>query len=71
MSLVKPLKEVNVESFNDFCSKFNYKTDKVAGDDGYDIELIEEVLGQIPHEKWLVNFIEDREDGYFKLQLIG
>jgi hypothetical protein len=71
MAVIIPKIEVKVEHFRDFCNQFNVQTDKIAGNDGYDIELIIEELNKIKDENWIVNFIDDRQDGYFKLQRIN
>ena len=68
MSVITPKHEVQVEGFREFCEYFKIKTKKRAGDDGYDLELIIEELNKIQNENWIVNFIDDRRDGYFRLQ---
>ena len=67
MALITPLKEINVAGFHEFCSSFNIKSDKKAGINGYDQELIEEEIGKLKNEKWIVNFIENNRDGFFHL----
>ena len=70
MAIIKPIKELIINDFNDFCNQFNISSNKIAGDDGCDEELIEKELSKIENQNWLLNFINDRNDGYFILQLL-
>ena len=70
MAIVVPNKEIKVNNFERFCEVFNIKSSKVAGNDGYDEELIIEELNKIINQKWIVNFTEDSEDGFFHLREI-
>lgn len=70
MTLISPLKKIEVKSFIDFCEKFNIKSEEIAGDNGTDQELIESELNKILDKKWLINFFDDAEDGYFLCQQI-
>ena len=69
MSIIIPIKDIKVSDFNDFCYDFKIISDKIAGDNGTDEELIIEELDKITNQKWLVNFVDDNRDGYFRLQL--
>lgn len=69
MSVLKYIKEIEVSDFNEFCDVFEIETLLEAGNDGTDEELIIEELEKIENEKWVVNFIDNRIDGYFRLQL--
>lgn len=70
MAVVEPIKEIKVNNFKHFCEVFNIKSDKVAGNDDYDVELIVEELNKINNQKWIINFIENSEDGFFHLKEI-
>lgn len=70
MSVLKPTKELEVKDYREFCNIFNIKLNKEAGKNGFDEELIARELENIPDQKWLINFIDDSRDGYFRLQLI-
>ncbi|MDD2634948.1 MAG: hypothetical protein PHW82_05555 [Bacteroidales bacterium] len=71
MSVIIPLKEIEVDNFKEFCILFNIKTKKNAGNDGTDEELIIEELEKNKNENWIVNYIYNSSiDGYFKLQLL-
>ena len=70
MAIIKPIKEIEVTDFRDFCKEFKINTNYVAGDDGTDEELIESELKKVCKEKWLLNFIDDSRDGYFRIQQI-
>ena len=70
MTLIKAIKKIKVDSFDEFCFYFNISTNVVAGDNGTDEELIEAELNKIPNTSWLINFINTRKDGYFLLQQI-
>ena len=70
MPSIKPIKEIIVNDFNHFCEKFKIKTSKIAGDNGCDDELIMEELDKISNQNWLVSFVDNNRDGYFKLILI-
>ena len=70
MSVIIPKKLLKVSTFHEFCTEFNIKTHKKAGEYGFDEELIVEELDKIKHQKWIVNFINDRNDGYFIVQQI-
>lgn len=59
-----------VNDFREFCDTFNIISNKEAGKDGSDEELIFEELEMIENQKWLINFVENKTDGYFKIQLI-
>lgn len=67
MAVIKPIEMVKVFSFCDFCEKFNIISDKIAGNDGFDEDLIEEELQKRKNENWLISFVDDRNDEYFLL----
>ncbi len=67
MTLIIPLNEVKVEGFDEFCNIFDIENVKKAGVDGSDQELIEDELHKLKKENWIVNFIENRRDGFFHL----
>lgn len=71
MAVLVPIKEIEVADFNEFCETFNIKTEAIAGNNGSDDELIIEELNKLENENWVVNFICDRMDGYFRLQLFN
>lgn len=70
MTIIKPIKEIEFRDFKEFCYLFNINTNKIAGDDGTDEELILEEIEKFGNSKWLLNFIDNRFDGYFILQQI-
>ena len=67
---VESLKTIEVADFKEFLDEFDLYSDKVAGDDGTDEELIKEVLEDVSG-KWLVTFVDDGRDGFFRLFLIS
>jgi hypothetical protein len=69
--ILNKIKTIQVGGFSDFCHKFKIKTDKIAGDDGCDEELIEEELNKIKNQDWIVVYFEDSNVGYFELYLIN
>ena len=69
MAVIRSINEIKVSDFKNFCVYFGIKTNKKAGKDGFDEELILGELNKIPNEKWGLNFIDDSRDGYFLLQL--
>lgn len=70
MALIKPIKQIKVGTFEEFCSVFNVTTHKIAGEFGTDEELIVEELNKDSKTSWLMNFIDTKQDGYFLLQQI-
>lgn len=70
MSIINSLEKIKVSSFLEFCNVFDIKPIKEGGRDGFDEDLIKEELIKIPNQKWLLNFIDNRRDGYFLLQLL-
>lgn len=70
MAIIKPIKQIEIETFREFCSVFKVTTHKIAGENGTDEELIIEELNKDSKTSWLINFIETRQDGYFLLQQI-
>ncbi|MCX6146130.1 MAG: hypothetical protein NTW25_02615 [Candidatus Kapabacteria bacterium] len=70
MSVIKVIKQIEVDDFRNFCDVFNIKTTMIAGDNGSDEELIIEELDKITNQKWVVNFINNNSDGYFRLQMM-
>ena len=70
MTIIKPLQEIECSDFREFCDYFNINTNKIAGDNGTDEELIIEEIEKITNQKWILNFINTKYDGYFRLQLI-
>ena len=50
MPVINPKIEVKVEHFRVFCYHFNIQTDKIAGNDGFDIELIIDELNKFKDE---------------------
>ena len=70
MALIIPIKTIKIATFHEFCSYFKITTNLIAGDDGTDIELIEDELRKLPNTKWLVDFVDTNEDGYFLIKQI-
>jgi hypothetical protein len=70
MAVIIPKKEFEVDDFRGFCLAFDIISNENAGENGTDEELILEELEKREGEKWIVNFIDNRIDGFFKLQLI-
>ncbi len=69
MSVIKELKQIEVDDFKHFCEVFDINSLNKAGENGCDEELINEELDKIANEKWVVNFIDNNRDGYFRLQM--
>jgi hypothetical protein len=69
MAVLIPIEQFEISDFNEFCEIFKINSDKIAGDDGTDQELIIEELEKIYNKKFVVNFIDNRNDGYFRLQV--
>ena len=69
MAVIKPLNIFKVATFDDFCIQFKISSNIVAGENETDEELIAHQL-ETYNNRWLINFIEDRNDGYFLLQEI-
>ena len=68
MAVIFPIEEIEVSDFNDFCEKFQIISSKIAGDDGNDEELILYELNKIFNKKFVLNFINDFREGYFRIQ---
>lgn len=68
MAVLIPIKEIEVSDFNEFCKKFQIISSKIAGDDGTDEELIIRELNKISNKTFVLNFIDDSRDGYFRIQ---
>lgn len=68
MAVLIPKEEFEVSDFNEFCSEFNINSDYIAGEDGTDEELIILELDKINKKNYVLNFIDDNRDGYFKIQ---
>lgn len=68
MPVINPTETIEVYDFSDFCDKFEIVSKYNVGDDGTDEELIVEELNKIKKMKFIINFIEDRADGYFRIQ---
>lgn len=71
MAIIKIKKELEVDDFRSFCNVFKIKTKLEAGPDGTDEELILEELKNNKSGKWVLNFIDNNRDGYFRLQMVG
>ena len=69
MAVLLPIEEIEVSNYNEFCEKFQVNSKYCAGDDGTDEELITLELNKILKKNFILNFIEDRADGYFKIQV--
>ena len=67
--LVKTVRTTQVEDFQKFLEEFDLASDKKAGEDGTDEELIAEMLEQVPG-LWFMTFV-DYGEGYFSLSLIS
>jgi len=67
MTVIKPIKIIEVDHYKSFCEVFDIKTTKVAGINETDEELITEELNKIKNQNWIVNFIDNRKDGFFQL----
>ncbi|RKE94870.1 hypothetical protein [Ichthyenterobacterium magnum] len=70
MAIIKPNRVFRVNTFIEFCIKFKINSDLIAGENGTDEELIKEQLSTYNKNLWLINFINDRNDGFFLLQEI-
>jgi len=68
MTILIPIEEFEVSGYNEFCEMFKINSVLIAGNDGTDEELIYEELKKIPSKKFVLNFIDDKRDGYFKIQ---
>ena len=68
MSVLIPIDENIVVDFNEFCDIYEINSNLIAGEDGTDEELIIEELNKISNKNFVVNFVDDRNDGYFKIQ---
>lgn len=69
MAVITPIEEIVVSNYKEFCEKFEIISESYAGVDGTDEELIILELNKILNKKFVLNFIEDRTDGYFKIQV--
>lgn len=69
MAVLLPITAKEVSDFKEFCAKFDINSKYIAGDDGTDEELIILELNKIHNKKFVLNFIEDRADGYFLIQV--
>lgn len=73
MAVIKPLETTTVADFNEFCEVFSIETDKVAGEDGADQELIEYILAnelKFSEQEYLIQFVDDNADGKFHIHLM-
>lgn len=68
MAVVFPLKQIEFDSFIDFCRYFKIVSSKIVGLNGTDEELIIEELQKFNNERWIINFIDNKNEGYFILQ---
>lgn len=68
MPVLIPIEEIEVLDFKEFCSTFEIETLKIAGNDGTDEELIIEELNKIRDKKFVLNYIDNRIDGFFRIQ---
>ncbi len=68
MPIIEPVESITVRTFSDFCRVFSIKTKLKGGDDGFDEELIRDYLEKRDNYKWIINFIDDKCDGYFLIQ---
>jgi len=68
MSVITAIESIEVLDFEEFCEKFKIISKFNAGDDGTDEELIITELNNIENKNYIVNFIEDRTDGFFRIQ---
>ncbi|MDC1068730.1 hypothetical protein OAQ99_06200 [Candidatus Kapabacteria bacterium] len=69
MAVLLPISVTEVSGLDEFCAKFDINSKYIAGDDGTDEELIILELNKIYNKKFVLNFIEDRTDGYFLIQV--
>ena len=69
MALLIPIEQIEVSDFNEFCNLFNINSELIAGENGTDEELIIEELNKISNKNFVLNFIDDRIDGYFRIQV--
>lgn len=67
MAIIESVESFAVISFNEFCEVFSYKTKLKGGEDGFDEELIRDYLEK-DNQNWIINFIENKYDGYFLIQ---
>jgi hypothetical protein len=69
MAVLTPIEVFEISDFREFCAKFDLNSKYVAGNDGTDEELIILELNKILKKKFVLNFIEDKTDGHFKIQV--
>jgi hypothetical protein len=69
MAVLIPKEEIEVSDFNDFCFELNINSDYIAGEDGTDEELIIMELNKIKNKNYVLNYIDDNRDGYFRIQV--
>lgn len=71
MPIIEPKETIIVDSYNDFCNRYEIKSENIVGDDGCDEELIIRDLNKLYGDNnWIINFIENNSDGYFLIQSI-
>ena len=69
MSVLLPNEVIEVRDFNEFCDVFKIESNQNTCDDVVDEELIITELEKMVNQKWIVNFIDNKVNGYFRLQL--
>ena len=69
MSVLLPNEVIEVRDFNEFCDVFKIESNQNTCDDQVDEELIITELEKMVNQKWIVNFIDNKVNGYFRLQL--
>ena len=69
MSVLLPNEVIEVRDFNEFCDVFKIESNQNTCDDGVDEELIITEFEKMVNQKWIVNFIDNKVNGYFRLQL--
>ncbi|MBI2257282.1 MAG: hypothetical protein HYU67_00095 [Flavobacteriia bacterium] len=69
MAILLPIEIIEISNFNEFCKIFKINSEKFAGDDGTDEELIIKELNKISNKNFILNFIDDRNTGYFRIEV--
>lgn len=70
MVVINSKEKIKVLNFREFCDTFRINSSLEGGDDGFDVDLMEDELNKIENQKWLINYIDDNNEGYFILDLI-
>jgi hypothetical protein len=69
MAHIKIIKEYKINDYDEFCKCFSLQQSENAGDNFTDEELIIKELHNLDG-KYILNFIDNDQDGYFLIQEI-